>query len=176
MKYNSVEHAYQRAKIVERSLESLSDEQVAIINKKLASRGVKIGRDEVLQFFSDQDMAAGTSKIVGNQLRILGFVRDDWDHVKLPIMTALLIQKFSYPHLYSMLSDTGDQDLVEGNDWGDTFWGVVENRGRNVLGRLLMILRSNSFAEVREMKKVVDQLGIPNYDTTKLVDPVARED
>jgi predicted NAD-dependent protein-ADP-ribosyltransferase YbiA (DUF1768 family) len=36
--------------------------------------------------------------------------------------------------------------LVEGNTWGDKFWGAVKNKdgkweGKNCLGKILMILR-----------------------------------
>ena len=33
--------------------------------------------------------------------------------------------------------------LVEGNSWGDEFWGVCEGRGENRLGCLLMDVRSD---------------------------------
>lgn len=123
--YNSVEHAYQKAKLSSNSLDSLEDEHIKIINKKLASRGAKIDKKSVLSFFSNPDMDAGTSKIVGNQLRILGFVREDWDHVKLPIMIYLLLQKFSNREAYEQLQSTESKTLIEGNDWGDTYWGGV---------------------------------------------------
>ena len=42
------------------------------------------------------------------------------------------------------LIDTGDQELIEGNWWGDRFWGVdlKTNQGQNHLGMLLMKIRS----------------------------------
>jgi predicted NAD-dependent protein-ADP-ribosyltransferase YbiA (DUF1768 family) len=39
------------------------------------------------------------------------------------------------------LLDTGTQTLVEGNWWGDVFWGVCKGVGSNHLGKLLMKLR-----------------------------------
>lgn len=172
--YTSVEHAYQRAKIVESELSNLTDEHVSTINKKLAVRDVRIGKDDILRFFSSEEAAAGTSKIIGNQLRILGFVRNDWDHVKLPIMTALVIQKFSREDFFEMLSQTGDRLLIEGNDWGDTYWGVVGDRGRNVLGRLLMILRSMSCQQLQQMTLDIERLGVPNFDTSRVLDPTGN--
>jgi len=68
-------------------------------------------------------------------------LRSDWDAVKLQIMEDLLRQKFSIPHLKDKLLSTGDKELVEGNWWGDTFWGVYEGEGENHLGRLLMKIR-----------------------------------
>ena len=40
------------------------------------------------------------------------------------------------------LKATGDGQIVEGNTWGDTFWGVCGGRGQNWLGRLLMERRA----------------------------------
>ena len=47
--------------------------------------------------------------------------------------------------LRSLLVATGDRELIEGNTWGDTFWGVDKNtgQGENHLGRILMELRDH---------------------------------
>jgi predicted NAD-dependent protein-ADP-ribosyltransferase YbiA (DUF1768 family) len=31
---------------------------------------------------------------------------------------------------------------VEGNSWGDTYWGVCKGKGQNKLGHILMQVRS----------------------------------
>ena len=36
---------------------------------------------------------------------------------------------------------TGDRVLVEGNDWGDTYWGMCNGEGKNYLGKMLMSIR-----------------------------------
>jgi predicted NAD-dependent protein-ADP-ribosyltransferase YbiA (DUF1768 family) len=41
-----------------------------------------------------------------------------------------------------MLLLTGDCELVEGNTWGDKFWGVCDGEGENHLGKLLMKIRA----------------------------------
>lgn len=72
------------------------------------------------------------------------YVRPDWDSVKLDVMELLLRKKFSRylnPVLAQKLLDTGDAELVEDNNWGDTFWGVCRGEGENHLGRLLMEIR-----------------------------------
>ena len=53
----------------------------------------------------------------------------------------LLRSKFSDPELAEALLATGDAELVEGNTWGDPFWGVYKGKGENMLGRLLMEVR-----------------------------------
>ena len=41
----------------------------------------------------------------------------------------------------SRLINTGDAILIEGNTWGDTYWGVCDGVGENRLGKLLMEVR-----------------------------------
>ena len=71
-------------------------------------------------------------------------VRSGWNGVREAIMLTILRDKFSREPLRTMLADTGDSGLVEGNDWSDTFWGVSSRtgRGKNVLGILLMRVRA----------------------------------
>ncbi len=73
--------------------------------------------------------------------------RWDWDEVKLGVMAELLRLKFMIPDLREKLLATGDEDLIEGNTWGDTYWGVCRGIGQNHLGILLMELRSSLRAE-----------------------------
>lgn len=68
-------------------------------------------------------------------------MRDDWDSIKVSVMRELLDLKFQHPHLKQQLIDTGDLYLEETNYWRDTFWGVCNGKGNNVLGNLLMELR-----------------------------------
>lgn len=78
------------------------------------------------------------------QARRLGRVvprRPDWPQVKLRMMEELLRQKFSAGPLRQQLAATGLALLVEGNTWGDVYWGVCRGRGENHLGRLLMQVR-----------------------------------
>lgn len=107
----------------------------------MKSLKLEIARENLTQLFSTPDLPAGATKSAANYLRNRGYIREDWDEIKVEIMIDLLIQKFSQPELQLYLKNTGDAYLVEGNSWGDTFWGECDGRGRNVLGRLLMILR-----------------------------------
>jgi ribA/ribD-fused uncharacterized protein len=84
-------------------------------------------------------LTAGRAKRWGSALPL----RPDWEAVKLGMMRDLLRQKFLGDEgLATQLHATGDQDLIEGNTWGDTYWGVCRGRGHNHLGRLLMQVRS----------------------------------
>ena len=68
-------------------------------------------------------------------------LREDWEDVKLDIMEQLLRLKFSNREVANLLLLTGKEELVEGNWWGDTYWGVCNGAGENWLGKLLMKIR-----------------------------------
>lgn len=68
--------------------------------------------------------------------------RPDWETKKRGIMFNLLRMKFvQNKHLEEKLLATDDAILIEGNTWGDTFWGVCNGVGTNHLGETLMFIR-----------------------------------
>jgi N-glycosidase YbiA len=75
-------------------------------------------------------------------------LRPDWEQIKLSVMLELLRKKFSNPELRDMLLATGDAELIEGNTWGDRFWGVCNGVGENHLGKLLMQVREEKRKEL----------------------------
>lgn len=79
----------------------------------------------------------GLAKRWGRSIR----PRSDWEEVKVGIMHQLVKQKFSREPLKSQLLATGDAELIEGNTWGDKFWGKFCGEGENHLGRILMEVR-----------------------------------
>ena len=83
----------------------------------------------------------GKAKYAGRRVTL----RPDWDQVKLAVMEALLRQKFARgSELAGQLLATGDRELIEGNRWGDRFWGTdLQGNGRNELGRALMRIRDD---------------------------------
>lgn len=69
-------------------------------------------------------------------------MREDWNDVRVEWMRGVLRAKFEQnPTLMSQLRQTAPHELVEGNTWGDKFWGVCGGVGENWLGRLLVELR-----------------------------------
>jgi hypothetical protein len=114
--YATVEHAFQAAKTLEAA------ERLAIRRCETPGKAKRAGREVTL--------------------------REDWDVVRVPIMRSLLEQKFSErnPALMAALCLTAPEQLVEGNSWGDTFWGVCRGRGANTLGVLLMDIRARLLA------------------------------
>lgn len=81
----------------------------------------------------------GSAKAWG---RALVHKREDWEEVKVQVMLDLLRLKFQNPILRDRLLVTGDAFIEETNWWGDTFWGVCRGEGKNILGKLLMQVRS----------------------------------
>lgn len=69
-------------------------------------------------------------------------MRPDWESLRLEVMLDLIRQKFSNPFLREALLATGDAELIEGNHWNDTFWGVCRGVGENNLGKIIMKVRS----------------------------------
>lgn len=81
----------------------------------------------------------GKAKRLGKTITL----RSDWESIKVDVMLDLLRLKFSNPELKEKLLATGHAQLIEGNTWGDTFWGVDRKRGgKNTLGKLLMLVRT----------------------------------
>lgn len=84
-------------------------------------------------------MSPGKAKRYGGGV----ILRDDWEYVKNDIMFDVVLSKFvTNPVLKKMLLDTGNEELVEGNTWNDTYWGVCNGEGQNRLGKILMKVRS----------------------------------
>lgn len=81
----------------------------------------------------------GAAKRLGRKITM----RPDWDAIKLEVMRRFVRQKFYTDSvLAGWLCATGDQELVEGNYWGDTFWGQCPvGVGFNHLGKILMEVR-----------------------------------
>lgn len=62
----------------------------------------------------------------------------DWESRSEKIMRDLIKLKFENPLLRAMLLATEDAELIEGNTWNDTRWGVCRGVGQNLLGKILM--------------------------------------
>lgn len=87
----------------------------------------------------------GLAKRMGRNVKL----RSDWEKIKVDVMRLGLILKFTDAELAEKLIATGDEELVEGNWWHDNTWGnchctaCSRKGGRNLLGMLLMELRTN---------------------------------
>lgn len=74
-------------------------------------------------------------------------VLDVWCNAKkCMVMRFALDYKFERGTSWSKeLVATGTSEIVEVNNWGDTFWGydINKQQGQNMLGKMLMEIRSN---------------------------------
>ena len=102
---------------------------------------LKAGDDLSRRLILDQETPSAAKKAT---LTPEFVARPDWEAVKLDRMEYVLRQKFAHPDLLAMLLATGDLELVEDNDWDDTYWGVCNGLGQNHLGKLLMKIRAEA--------------------------------
>lgn len=81
---------------------------------------------------------------------------EEWNSIRFHTMLDILYKKFEQnPDLKQKLIDTGDALLVEGNTWGDTYWGMCNGKGQNCLGIALTFVRC-SLAN----RSTVEDIGI----------------
>ena len=111
--YPTSEHAFQAMKFLDKSVQ----EQVR--KTKRPHDAAKMGRDRSLP------------------------LRKDWESVKDGIMKEILVCKFTqHEELKQLLLSTGTEKLVEHTS-NDSYWGDGgDGTGKNMLGRLLMEVRS----------------------------------
>lgn len=85
----------------------------------------------------------GQAKRLGSKFEL----RSDWEEYKIQVMFNLLMQKFTlHPELREQLLATKGYYLEETNTWNDTYWGVCNGKGGNVLGRMLMRIRDHKLS------------------------------
>jgi len=128
IKYPSVEHYYVALKI--KNDQQIDGRYITYIDCR-----------EMIAKMTD----AAKVKQFGKILKI----RKDWDDVKLDVMLWGIREKFKNEDLRQLLMETGEEELVEGNWWGDKFWGVSNGEGENHLGKILMRVRE----ELRKVNK-----------------------
>lgn len=139
--YPSVEHAYQAAKTLDYNDR---DRIRAAAEPKIAKR---LGRLVTMREDWEREctLSARYSAVYGGMV----FDRAPF---KVLIMAQLLKQKFPSMvtnELTEKLLRTYPRDLIEGNTWGDQFWGVSRGFGLNWLGKLLMRRREEIVTGIR---------------------------
>jgi N-glycosidase YbiA len=116
---------------------------------------MKVNSNQIINgiHYSLNDFREMISKIsTPGQVKRLGrkvSLRKDWNEIKLELMNWAVREKFKDENLKELLLSTGDQELIEGNTWNDTFWGVCNGKGKNHLGKILMKVRD----ELRGIKR-----------------------
>jgi ribA/ribD-fused uncharacterized protein len=70
----------------------------------------------------------GAAKRLGQKIPM----RPDWEEIKSLVMLTLLRRKYTRADMMEKLLATEDQVLIEGNSWGDTYWGCIQEKVSNV--------------------------------------------
>lgn len=83
------------------------------------------------------------SKSYGKKIKIV----DDWNTKREDVMHTALKYKFNIPKFKNLLINTKDMEIIEGNYWGDKFWGVdlKTGDGLNILGNMIMSIRQDIY-------------------------------
>ena len=150
----------------EKTIDLFRDENYFLSNMfpcKITYQGISYNSSEALfqslklknvkerEHFSNID--GYTSKKLGKRVKL----REDWEEYKIKAMKIALYSKFTQnKELAIKLINTNDLKLEEGNKHGDVFWGTVNGRGENNLGKLLMELREVLKRDVDRRKEGMD--------------------
>ena len=142
--YPTVEHAFQAAKC--------HPHNRAVFQKRHGSVDGPIGAVEVRQRGGREHLSAVEAKQRGQRVPLSTGELEWWHEHRVEIMYRCVQSKFSRSAMGALLVLTGDRHLSEGNDWGDTFWGVTlgaNPHGLNHLGQILMAVRTELVASGR---------------------------
>lgn len=96
-----------------------------------------VNEDDKLKFV---DLDGKAAKHLGRTVEL----RQDWNDVKYGIMKNIVFNKFAQNADIALeLFATDKAELIEGNVWNDTTWGVSlkTGKGKNWLGKILMEVR-----------------------------------
>ena len=109
---------------------------IKYLNSEAAFQAQKcLSESEKKQFST---LSANQAKSLGRKVKL----RKDWEEVKDDIMLDIVLTKFSTNfYLKNKLLATKNEELIEGNFWGDRYWGQVNGVGQNKLGKILMEVR-----------------------------------
>ncbi|MBQ8965274.1 NADAR family protein [Ruminococcus sp.] len=111
-------------------------EGVTYLNNEAAFQSIKTLDMEERKSFASLDPTA--AKKAGRKVSL----RKDWENIKINVMYEICKAKFTQnEELKEKLLATGDEELVEGNNWNDRIWGKVNGVGANNLGKILMRIR-----------------------------------
>lgn len=114
---------------------------ISYLSSEAAFQAQKCTNNKVRMIFAK--LSPPESKVLGRNI----IIRPDWEEIKYHVMLNICKEKFSHEPFKSMLIETGDSFLMEGNYWHDNIWGSCfcercKNCGENSLGKILMDIRT----------------------------------
>ena len=121
------------------------------LNRESAYQASKLGPEHEMSRLLYETTSGKEAKALSKTLKHL--TRPDWQQHSLPTMCEIIHAFFAQNKEVRMqLLATGEEELVEGNNWHDDFYGVCnckgekpgcgEGKGLNWLGRILMAERA----------------------------------
>lgn len=118
------------------------------LNNEAAFQSAKTLDPEIRVQF--QGLNPSEAKKLGRSIPL----REDWEEIKDRVMYDIVSDKFHRnPLLAEKLIQTGEAVLVEGNNWGDTYWGMCNDEGKNMLGKILMRVRVRLILDRKEERE-----------------------
>ena len=130
-------------------------------NSESAYQAEKFTDPEIRKLF--ESTLSGEAKKLAK--KYIAYVRADWQDINLAKMSEIVHAKFTqHKDLRQLLVLTYPQELIEGNWWRDSFWGVCAGNGLNWLGRILMAERTYW----------LDLMAKDHYKNDRLVVPFER--
>ena len=86
-----------------------------------------------------ENIAGGRAKQLGRHVNL----PKDWNEKRVNIMRQILYAKFIQNPVLLLKLRNIKEEITEENTWNDTFWGVCNGTGKNMLGKLLMEIRDD---------------------------------
>lgn len=69
-------------------------------------------------------------------------LRPDWNKERVHVMLHIVYNKFSQNVELKQKLLNITEPIIEENTWNDTFWGVCNNVGQNMLGKILTFVKN----------------------------------
>ena len=102
-------------------------------------QAMKVDKSDIETRKKIASVSASESKKLGKKVKL----RNDWEQIKFEVMEYGLRKKFvPGSKWHEKLMQTGSEEIVEWNNWGDRIWGkTMDGIGQNHLGKILMKIR-----------------------------------
>lgn len=97
-------------------------------------------------------MSPKQAKAAGRKIKL----REDWEEIKFDVMWYTVYQKFHQNSILERkLFDTAGMDLIEGNTWGDKYWGAVPTKVPMSDGDVITLVGENRLGQILEQVRMV---------------------
>lgn len=105
-------------------------------NAEAAYQAHKTKESQIRNIFTTLDAVSAQS--IGRGVKTY----DGWENDKVKVMLLVVFEKFRQnPDILEKLLKTGNQKLVAISISHEKFWGLIDDEGENVLGKILMYVR-----------------------------------